>query len=389
MATRRPSNRKEQIRTAADELFLERGFRNVSVSDVADAVDITPAALYHHYRNKRELLFAVVIERMHTLDTLLDSVDHLDDALSALVTHVAGRDGIRTVSQREIQSLDPQQQAEFRAGRTDVAAKLVPMIKVQRPDLDQSGCELIAQAILGVFASFGRHRIRLSLRKDAQFLLDLARVVSRAALPAVDMADQNLAESVAADSIDFGLRASRRDLLVAEAIRLFDSHGYQSVTMRDIGEAAGIVASGVYRHFSSKTELLVTAMGRGGDLMSSATDRALAEARSPSEAVELLLRAHIDVAVEHDKLVRILTTERDELPLKERTALRRLQADYQHIWIQALSTARPDRDVTELKMTIHATHSMIQMCARSDFDAALPVLEERLTRLGMALLLDS
>ena len=51
MAGTRPRDRRELIRSTAGELFLERGYHNVSVSDVAEALDIAPSALYHHYRN--------------------------------------------------------------------------------------------------------------------------------------------------------------------------------------------------------------------------------------------------------------------------------------------------------------------------------------------------
>lgn len=48
MAERRPRDRKQQILAAASELFRERGYHNVSVSDVTTRVNITASALYRH-----------------------------------------------------------------------------------------------------------------------------------------------------------------------------------------------------------------------------------------------------------------------------------------------------------------------------------------------------
>jgi AcrR family transcriptional regulator len=130
-----------------------------------------------------------------------------------------------------------------------------------------------------------------------------------------------------------GLRLPRRDLLVTEAIKLFDERGYQSVTMADIGEAAGIVASGVYRHFSSKTDLLVAAVNRGGERLRGTVTEALATATDSRDALESLLGAHITVSVEHQHLMGVLANEADQLPDADRTSLRRFQADYLDLWV--------------------------------------------------------
>ncbi|MEB8337289.1 TetR/AcrR family transcriptional regulator [Streptomyces endophyticus] len=145
---------------------------------------------------------------------------------------------------------------------------------------------------------------------------------------------------------------------------MFDERGYQSATMADIGEAAGIVASGVYRHFPSKTDMLVAAMNRGGEHLRTGADQALARARDPREALELRLRAHIAVTIEHRHLVGILTHDRGQLPDRERAALRRYQADYLDvwdIWVQALSAVQAERDTADLRTMVHAAHAMIHV----------------------------
>ncbi len=52
---------RRQIVEAAEALFIERGFKGVSMKDVADAVAITPAALYYHFPDGKEELFADTI----------------------------------------------------------------------------------------------------------------------------------------------------------------------------------------------------------------------------------------------------------------------------------------------------------------------------------------
>ncbi len=58
---------REQILRAAQSLFLERGYKGVSMRDIAEAVHVSQAALYYHFpRGKDELLFSMM-DRMFSL----------------------------------------------------------------------------------------------------------------------------------------------------------------------------------------------------------------------------------------------------------------------------------------------------------------------------------
>ena len=64
MAAQRPAasldaRRAEFYRTAA-QLFRERGFDATSVGDVARALGLTKAGLYHHFESKEALLFEIM-----------------------------------------------------------------------------------------------------------------------------------------------------------------------------------------------------------------------------------------------------------------------------------------------------------------------------------------
>jgi AcrR family transcriptional regulator len=47
----------ERIARAAAELFAERGYRSVSVVDVADAADVSEQTVYNHFATKEDLVF--------------------------------------------------------------------------------------------------------------------------------------------------------------------------------------------------------------------------------------------------------------------------------------------------------------------------------------------
>ena len=50
---------------------------------------------------------------------------------------------------------------------------------------------------------------------------------------------------------------ARKQRILAAAADLFARNGFHSVSMEDIGEAVGITASAIYRHYDSKTAVLV------------------------------------------------------------------------------------------------------------------------------------
>lgn len=58
---------KERILESALELFAQNGYLGTSMSDIADQLGITKAALYKHYAGKQEILDRIV-ERMNAMD---------------------------------------------------------------------------------------------------------------------------------------------------------------------------------------------------------------------------------------------------------------------------------------------------------------------------------
>lgn len=56
------STRKQEILTVAAHLFKEKGYKAVSMRDIAQAMDIKAASLYNHIKNKQEILATIILE---------------------------------------------------------------------------------------------------------------------------------------------------------------------------------------------------------------------------------------------------------------------------------------------------------------------------------------
>src|SRR5882724_13157053 len=58
--TKKSARRREEILQRAAELFDRQGYANTSLDDVARAVGIKREALYYYYRNRSEILLAII-----------------------------------------------------------------------------------------------------------------------------------------------------------------------------------------------------------------------------------------------------------------------------------------------------------------------------------------
>ncbi|HEY7780844.1 MAG TPA: TetR/AcrR family transcriptional regulator [Ktedonobacterales bacterium] len=68
---------RRQILAAAEALFIEHGYKGASMKDVAEAVAITPAALYYHFPGGKEELFADTVSQFlrETLERAFQAVE--------------------------------------------------------------------------------------------------------------------------------------------------------------------------------------------------------------------------------------------------------------------------------------------------------------------------
>jgi AcrR family transcriptional regulator len=90
-----PSHRRQEILDAALDLFADRGFQGTSVRDIARAVGVNEATLYHYFPSKAAILDAildVLLEERSELFTVADDPRvPLHDVLFELTTRSLAR----------------------------------------------------------------------------------------------------------------------------------------------------------------------------------------------------------------------------------------------------------------------------------------------------------
>lgn len=152
----------------------------------------------------------------------------------------------------------------------------------------------------------------------------------------------------------------RAERILAAAARLIASRGFHGVGMAEIGAEAGIVGSGIYRHFPSKEAILVALLDRGMTRLEAGAADALAAATSDREALSLLVRDHIAVAIGHRAELAVYHREVHTLPEEERRSLRRRQRHHVEEWVHALAPLRSEMADGELRVLVHACVGAIQ-----------------------------
>ena len=78
--TQKSLDRAQEIYLLAAQLFVERGVESTSLSDIANALNITKAALYYYFESKQELLYRIVELGLDNVkDEVLDPARDIKD----------------------------------------------------------------------------------------------------------------------------------------------------------------------------------------------------------------------------------------------------------------------------------------------------------------------
>jgi AcrR family transcriptional regulator len=153
---------------------------------------------------------------------------------------------------------------------------------------------------------------------------------------------------------------ARRERILAAAAQLAAGRGFHTVALADIGAQAGIVGSGIYRHFASKDALLVALLDRVMDRLAEGAAAILVAESDGHAALSALVRDHITVAIEDRAVLAVYHREIHTLPEEDRRRLRRRQRHYIEDWVHLLAPLRRDLADGELRLAVQASLGAVQ-----------------------------
>ena len=154
---------------------------------------------------------------------------------------------------------------------------------------------------------------------------------------------------------------ARKQRILDAAADLFARKGFHSVSMEDIGEAVGITASAIYRHYDSKTAVLVAMFDRVIDQLLGEGQRLAADRQAdPLDALTQLIEGQIGFVIDDRDVAQVYFREIASLPETDRRSLRRKQRLYLEEWVHVLGELRGDLPDGEVRAIVHAAIGAIQ-----------------------------
>ena len=92
-------------------------------------------------------------------------------------------------------------------------------------------------------------------------------------------------------------KASKKDLILLQASRMFREKGFPATSMRDLAESIGIEAASLYNHIQSKSEILQEIIFRTANDCNLHLDTVENDGRDSIKKIESLIRFHVQMMV--------------------------------------------------------------------------------------------
>ncbi|OGO34307.1 MAG: hypothetical protein A2Z16_12640 [Chloroflexi bacterium RBG_16_54_18] len=107
---------RDQILDAAAQIFSQKGFHAASMADIAEAVNLQKASLYHHVSSKQEILLAILDRALDLLIERLSAVqsaqmppeEKLRQVMKTYLETLAEHQDLAAVLLLEHRSLEPE-----------------------------------------------------------------------------------------------------------------------------------------------------------------------------------------------------------------------------------------------------------------------------------------
>lgn len=335
---RRPRDRKQQILTAARDLFVERGYPNVTMAQIAEQVGITAGALYRHFSNKAVLLQEVIEENFAWIDAPVPALDY-DDTIDYAISVVLDRPYLSDLWTHEIRYLPEDVLRDVRRRMGAWNRSLAPSLRHRRSDLDPGQEDLLTFALQSLLSCVGRRAMHspLSLRLPAV----------RAGLRVVVTADLAPTGTQVEHPRPRLVPQSMRERLLMAAFDQFGERGYQETSMASIGAAAAVTGPNLYSYFESKAHLLRAVLERGTHSLWLGLDQALATADSPVDALHKFVNSYVALA---HSWAAILEDPTGEYDLEEAT--KATQREYVAEWVALLQQVHPSLDRRQARVRV-------------------------------------
>ncbi len=159
--TRRKSDRRMQLLSAAERLFAERGFLAVRLEDIGAATGVSGPAIYRHFPNKEsllvELLVGISTRLLAGARDVRSREDGADAALNGLIDFhldfVLGEPDLIRIQDLDLAHLPAAAERQVRRAQRQYVEVWVSVLREREPGLAEADARLMAHAVFGLLNS--------------------------------------------------------------------------------------------------------------------------------------------------------------------------------------------------------------------------------------------
>jgi AcrR family transcriptional regulator len=179
---------------------------------------------------------------------------------------------------------------------------------------------------------------------------------------------------------------ARKERILLAAADLIALKGYHTVSIMDLGAAAGITGSAIYRHFGSKSAVLVELFDRVIDALLRDAQETVLNQGDLQKALTHLIAGQVEFVVANRALAQVYHLEVNNLPHEDRRRLRRKQRLYVEEWVHLVDELRSNLTDAEARAVVHAAIAAIQSALFHSVGLTEDQLRQLLTESAAAVL---
>ncbi|SPM35815.1 TetR family transcriptional regulator [Mycobacterium rhizamassiliense] len=155
------SDRRQQLLSAAERLFAERGFLAVRLEDIGAAAGVSGPAIYRHFPNKESMLVELLVGiSAHLLDGARGVTDATSDATAALdglidfhLDFALGEPNLIRIQDRDLAYLPAAAERQVRKAQRQYVEVWVGVLRELNPKLAEAEARLTAHSVFGLLNS--------------------------------------------------------------------------------------------------------------------------------------------------------------------------------------------------------------------------------------------
>lgn len=152
---------REKILLTAKSLFIQQGYHGLAMRQISEAVGVSKAALYYHFKDKEELFLAILDIYLNEIESAIDAIQSKrlssSEQLRMFVEYILSQ----PAEQRAVMRLGSQEMAQLSASsrksfgkiyREKFIGKLTAIFQVgiESGELKSLNAEVATWALLGI-----------------------------------------------------------------------------------------------------------------------------------------------------------------------------------------------------------------------------------------------